>query len=156
MLPSGCVHLCLHYLGGGSMLCVSMCMLSVSHQLACTPYCTAMSIHVTQQKKHAEGKDLQPVGAHNASFLPRPFHRSTMYLVVVVLPQPGPPVRIHTGAVAACITACLCPSDSLKSFPACPNIQCLYCLLFACTVASIVGKWKLCKICRMLTQPDSQ
>ncbi len=90
-------------------------------------------------------RQVQPVGAHSASFLPRPFHRSTMYLVVVVLPQPGPPVRIHTGAVAACITACLCPSDSLSSLPACSNIQCLDCLRFACTVSSVRGKWKLCK-----------
>ena len=77
-----------------------------------------------------------------------------MYLVVVVLPQPGPPVRIHTGAVADCITACLCPSDSLKSLPACPNIQCIYCLLFTCTMSSVRGKWKLCTTCNTLTQPD--
>ena len=41
-----------------------------------------------------------------------------MYLVVVVLPQPGPPVTTQTGEVAAAMMAALCPSDIFIVLPA--------------------------------------
>ena len=54
-----------------------------------------------------------------ASFLPMAAQRSTTYLVVVVLPQPGPPVRMQTGEKAAVRMASICPSDSCMACPGC-------------------------------------
>lgn len=59
-----------------------------------------------------------PVGAQMARRLFMAVHRSTMYLVVVVLPQPGPPVTTQTGERAAVRIASLCPSDSCSVCPA--------------------------------------
>lgn len=59
-----------------------------------------------------------PVGAQIARRLFMAFHRSTMYLVVVVLPHPGPPVTTQTGERAAVRIASLCPSDSCSVCPA--------------------------------------
>jgi len=39
-------------------------------------------------------------------------HSLTMAATVEVLPHPGPPVRMRTGAVVASFTASRCPLDS--------------------------------------------
>lgn len=47
--------------------------------------------------RRREGKGASPVGAQMARRLFMAAHKLTIYLVVVVLPQPGPPVTTHTG-----------------------------------------------------------
>lgn len=60
------------------------------------------------------------MGAQMARRLFMAAHKLTIYLVAVVLPQPGPPVTTHTGERAAVRMASLCPSDSCMASPAQP------------------------------------